>query len=141
MQSCNWGRRSADLGWVVRDDRFERMSAWASHAAGCRSGFRIAVLMLAGWLTTGPLVRFHETWTTSFTVVTTSITFLLLFLIQASQSRELKAVHLKLDELIYSAARARNELINAEYLTEEQLDALALRYAHLAIKNQADNID
>ena len=64
------------------------------------------------------------------------MTFLLVFLIQHGQNRELKAVHLKLDELIFSAKHARNELIHVEQLTEEQLDLLGERYSRLAAMNQ-----
>ena len=64
------------------------------------------------------------------------MTFLLVFLIQNAQNRELKAVHLKLDELIFSAKNARNELIHIEHLTEEQLDLLGERYSRLAAMHQ-----
>ena len=67
-----------------------------------------------------------------FLVVTSSVTFLLVFFIRHVQNRESKAVHLKLDELIYAANNARNELINIEHLTEEQLEHLGRRYAKLA---------
>ncbi len=113
-------------------DRFERMSIWAARAAGCRWGFRLAVFLILVWAAAGPFFRYHESWTTAFTVATTSVTFLLVFLIQNAQNRELKAVHLKLDELIFSAKHARNELIHIEHLTEEQLDRLGQRYSRLA---------
>ena len=108
------------------------MSIWAVRAAGCRWGFRLAVLLLLAWAIAGSIFRYHESWTTIFTVATTSVMFLLVFLIQNVQNRELKAVHLKLDELILSAKHARNELIDIEYLTEEQLDRLGRRYSKLA---------
>lgn len=122
------GRNTGRAGEARRFDRFERMSGWAVRAAGCRWGFRIAVLLIGGWAAAGPFFRYHESWTTTFTVATTSVTFLLVFLIQNAQNRELKAVHLKLDELIFSAKNARNELIHIEHVTEEQLDLLGQRY-------------
>jgi low affinity Fe/Cu permease len=114
-------------------DHFERLSMLTVKAAGCRWGFRLAVLLILAWAVAGPLFRYHESWTTSFTVVTTSVTFLLVFLIQNAQNRESKAVHLKLDELIFAAKRARNELIHIEHLTEDQLDLLGQRYSKLAV--------
>jgi low affinity Fe/Cu permease len=120
-------------------DHFERMSIWTVRAAGCRWGFRLAVLLILAWAAAGPYFRYHESWTTTFTVVTTSVTFLLVFLIQNAQNRELKAVHLKLDELIFSAKNARNELIHIEHLTEDQLDLLGERYSRLAAMHEGSS--
>ena len=129
--------RRADPACLARGcDRFERMSIWAVRAAGCRWGFRLAVLLILAWAAAAPFFRSHESWTTTFTVATSSVTFLLLFLTQNAQNRELKAVHLKLDELIFSAKNARNELIHIEHLTEEQLDRLGQRYGKLAAMHQ-----
>ena len=130
------GHRAGRACPAYRCDRFERMSIWTVRAAGCRWGFRLAVLLILAWAAAGPIVRYHESWTTAFTVATSSVTFLLVFLIQNAQNRELKAVHLKLDELIFSAKNARNELIHIEHLTEEQLDLLGRRYSRLAAMHQ-----
>src|SRR5262249_22815378 len=126
------GDRSGHPRKVWRCHRFDRLSIWTVRAAGWRWGFRLAVLLILAWAAAGPLFHYHESWTTIFTVATTSVMFLLVFLIQNVQNRELKAVHLKLDELILSAKNARNELIDIEYLTEEQLDRLGRRYSKLA---------
>jgi low affinity Fe/Cu permease len=126
------GYHAVHPGRACRGHRFDRMSIWTARAAGCRWGFRLAVLLILAWVAAGPLVNYHKSWTTIFTVTTTSVMFLLVFLIQNVQNRELKAVHLKLDELILSAKHARNELIDVEYLTEEQLDRLGRRYSKLA---------
>ena len=130
------GRRGCPACSAHRCNRFERMSIWTVRAAGNRWGFRLAVLLILAWAAAGPVFRYHESWTTTFTVVTTSVTFLLVFLIQNAQNRELKAVHLKLDELIFSGKNARNELIHIEHLTEEQLDLLGQRYGRLAAMHQ-----
>ena len=121
---------------MYRCVRFERMSIWTVRAAGCRWGFRLAVLLILAWAAARPFFRYHESWTTTFTVATTSVTILLVFLIQNAQNRELKAVHLKLDELIFAAKNARNELIHIEHLTEDQLDHLGQRYSKLAAMHQ-----
>jgi low affinity Fe/Cu permease len=117
---------------IRHGDRFERVSAWAARGPGCRWGFRLALALILAWAAAGPYFGYHASWTTAFTVATTSITFLLVFLIQGAQSRELKAIHLKLDELILAAESARNELIDIENLTEAQLDRLGRRYSRLA---------
>jgi low affinity Fe/Cu permease len=129
------GRR-ADAGPTHCYDHFERLSMLTVKATGCRWGFRLALLLILAWAAAGPFFRYHESWTAAFTVATTSVTFLLVFLIQNAQNRELKAVHLKLDELIFSATRARNELIHIEHLTEGQLDLLGQRYSKLAAMYQ-----
>jgi low affinity Fe/Cu permease len=130
------GYHAVHSGRARRCHRFDRMSIWTVRAAGCRWGFRLAVLLILAWVVAGPLVNYHESWTRIFTVATTGAMFLLAFLIQNVQNRELKAVHLKLDELILSAKHARNELIDVEYLTEEQLDRLGRRYSKLAELHQ-----
>ena len=113
------------------------MAAWTVHATGGRWGFRLAILASLTWFASGPYFNFHQSWSTTFSLATTSVTFLLVFLIQNSQNRESKAIHLKLDELLYAAKNARNELIHIEHLTEEQLDLLGERYRKLAEHHQA----
>jgi low affinity Fe/Cu permease len=126
-------RRRVDPGSAVTPrDRFERISTWAVRAAGGRWGFSLAIIVILAWGAAGAYFRYHESWTTAFTVIATCVTFLLVFLIQNAHNRESKAVHLKLDELIYAAQNARNELSNIEHLTEEQLDRLGRRYSRLA---------
>src|SRR4051794_23454980 len=133
LRDADSARYRIDPGCTVhRGDSFERISLWVVRTAGGRQGFCFATLLILAWVAAGPFFQFHESWTTAFSVVTTCVTFLLLFLIQHAQNRESKAVHLKLDELIYAAKNARNELISIEHLTEEQLDQLGRRYNKLA---------
>jgi low affinity Fe/Cu permease len=116
----------------LRRDIFERTSLWVARSAGGREGFYFAFTLILAWVGVGPYCRFQQSWTTAFSIVTSSVSFLLIFFIRHVQNRESKAVHLKLDELIYAAKNARNELISIEHLTEEQLDNLSRRYAKLA---------
>jgi low affinity Fe/Cu permease len=122
---------------VHHGDRFEALAAWTVHATGGRWGFRLATLLFVVWMASGPYFNYHQSWSTTFSLATTSVTFLLVFLIQNSQNRESKAIHLKLDELLYAAKNARNELIHIEHLTEEQLDLLGERYRKLAEHHRA----
>ena len=127
------GRYSVEPGCTpLRRDIFERISLWVARSVSGRDGFYFAFMLILAWVGVGPYCRFHQSWTTAFSVVTTSVSFLLLFFIRHVQNRESKAVHLKLDELIYAAKNARNELISIEHLTEEQLDHLGRRYLKLA---------
>jgi low affinity Fe/Cu permease len=62
---------------------------------------------------------------------TTVLTFLVVFLIQNTQNRDAKAIHLKLDELIRSTRRAHNEMIDIEKLSDEELEELAAHYERI----------
>jgi len=72
------------------------------------------------WAATGPLFDWSDTWQLVINTGTTIITFLMVFLIQATQSRDTRAIHLKLDELI-RVGDARNILMSAEDMSEHEL--------------------
>lgn len=76
------------------------------------------------WAFTGPFFGFSDTWQLVINTTTTIITFLMAFLIQYSQDRNSKALHVKIDELIRATPEARNELINVEMLDDDQLEKL-----------------
>jgi low affinity Fe/Cu permease len=118
-----------------RRDLFNRVASWTIRATGGRWGFLTALAAVVIWAATGPFFHFSDTWQMVVNTGTTIVTFLMVFLIQNAQNRESKAVHLKLDELIYAVKTARNELIDVESLTEEQLDRLAERYRAVAAKH------
>jgi len=90
-------------------------SAWA---------FTGAVFVIVVWLLTGPTFHFSDTWQLIINTATTIITFLMVFLIQNTQNRDAKAVHLKLDELIRALKGARNQLVDLEDLSDEELKKL-----------------
>jgi low affinity Fe/Cu permease len=117
-------------------DLFTRLAAWTIRATGGRWGFSFAFGAVLIWAILGPYCHFSETWQLVINTGTTIVTFLMVFLIQNAQNRESKAIHLKLDELILSLNRARNELIDIEHLTEEQLDLIGERYKRVAAENQ-----
>lgn len=81
--------------------------------------FGIAVILIVGWMITGPLFQFSNTWQLIINTATTIITFLMVFLLQYTQNRDTKAVHLKLDELIYVNKKARNALLDAEEILDD----------------------
>ncbi len=117
-------------------DLFERIAGWTIRATGGRWGFLTALAAVVVWAITGPLFQFSEDWQLVINTGTTIITFLMVFLIQNAQNRESRAIHIKLDELILSLNQARNELIDIENLTEEQLTEVAKRYTKVAEKYQ-----
>jgi low affinity Fe/Cu permease len=117
-------------------DLFTRVSGWTIRVTGGRWGFLTALGSVILWAILGPVFGYSENWQLVINTGTTIVTFLMVFLIQNAQNRESKALHLKLDELILSLRAARNELIDVEHLTEEQLDRLAERYSKVAERNK-----
>jgi low affinity Fe/Cu permease len=96
----------------------------------------IAVLIIVVWAVTGPFFGFSTTWQLVINTGTTIITFLMVFLIQNTQNRDAKAVHLKLDELIKSIESADNDLIRAEDETDQELHDLKEMYGALTAHHE-----
>ena len=101
----------------------EKMSSAVTRASGSSSAFIIAVLVIIAWLVSGPLFHFSDTWQLVINTATTIVTFLMVFLIQNTQNRDAKAVHLKLDELI--TRRYPLEDVNQGY--QDMLDGKNIR--------------
>src|SRR5262245_61969638 len=79
-------------------DFFHHVACNSCLMAGSPLAFLVAVLIVMLWLCTGPLFHFSDTWQLIINTGTTVVTFLMVFLIQNTQNREMKAVQLKLDE-------------------------------------------
>jgi low affinity Fe/Cu permease len=103
---------------------FRRFAQKTSAVVGSPWAFIIAVLVILVWAVTGPIFHFSDTWQLVINTGTTIITFLMVFLIQNTQNRDAKAIHLKLDELIRSVENARNHLVDLEEMSDEELDDL-----------------
>jgi low affinity Fe/Cu permease len=125
----------------LRQDLFTRVAAWTTHATGGRWGFICAAGVVVLWAFAGPFCDFSSNWQLVINTGTTIVTFLMVFLIQNAQNRESKAIHLKLDELILSVHKARNELMSVEKLTEDQLDRVSESYHQLADSDQQRLLD
>jgi low affinity Fe/Cu permease len=97
--------------------------------SGSASMFLAAVIVVLVWLASGPVFNYSDTWQLVINTGTTVVTFLMVFLIQNTQNRDTREIHLKLDELIRSHAQARNFFMNLERLSDEQLQSLATRLA------------
>jgi low affinity Fe/Cu permease len=104
--------------------KFSKISNKVAAASGSSGAFLLAVSIIAVWLVSGPLFNFSDTWQLVINTGTTIVTFLMVFLIQNTQNRDGRAVHLKLDELLHSTKNARNEFVDLEYLDDEELAAL-----------------
>ena len=111
---------------------FERFANWATIATGSSAAFIIAASVILIWIVTGPIFKYSDTWQLIINTGTTIVTFLMVFLIQKSQNKDSKAVHLKLNELIASHQGTSNRMVSIEDLTELELDHLHKFYVQLA---------
>jgi low affinity Fe/Cu permease len=111
---------------------FGKAAMTATQASGSVWAFAVAITVILVWGITGPLFHFSDTWQLVINTGTTIVTFLMVFLIQHSQNRDTKALHIKLNELIAAVEGASNQLIDVEDLSETQLDRLSERFQKLA---------
>ena len=111
---------------------FTRFARATSHVAGKPATFAIVIAVVAAWAISGPVFGFSEAWQLSINTFTTIVTFLMVFLIQATQNREAEAIQIKLDELIHALDGARDELLDSEDLDEEEQLRLHGKYLALA---------
>ena len=114
------------LGW------FTRIAKAASRFTGRPLCFALAAGVVLLWAITGPLFQFSNTWQLVINTGTTIVTFLMVFLIQASQNRDTQALQIKLDELIRATEGAHNKLLDLEELEEADLIDFTTRYQALA---------
>ena len=118
---------------------FERFSNAATSATGSSGAFFTAISVIIIWGITGPIFSYSDTWQLIINTGTTIITFLMVFLIQKSQNKDSKAIHLKLNELLASHQGASNRMVDIEDLTEEELDHLHRFY--VALSDMAEKED
>jgi low affinity Fe/Cu permease len=112
-------------------DAFRQFAHSVALAVGAPSAFGVALLLVIVWAITGPLFRYSDSWQLTINTGTTIITFLMVFVIQNTQNRDSQVVQLKLDELIRAVQDARNELVDMEDLSDDELRALQRQFALL----------
>src|SRR5262245_45071241 len=113
------------------NDLFRKFANVVSHIVGTSWVFIVAVMIVVVWAISGPMFHFSDTWQLVINTGTTIITFLMVFLIQNTQNRDAKAIHLKLDELIRGVKGARTGLVNLEGLSDEELNRLQKEFERL----------
>ena len=113
---------------------FTRLAKWTARATGRPATFLLAAMVIIVWIVTGPIFGFSDTWQLVINTGTTIVTFLMVFLIQATQNRDAEAVQVKLDEIIRAIGTAKNELLDLEELEEEDLDEMRQVYCDIARK-------
>jgi low affinity Fe/Cu permease len=99
----------------------------------------VACAAIVVWAVTGPLFGYSDTWQLVINTGTTIVTFLMVFLIQNTQNRDARALHLKLDELLRSLKAARNRLIDLENCSDEEIDQIERQFHALKRRGQRQN--
>jgi len=130
--------RERDFFCII-SDAFRVFARRCSIILGSAWAFAGAVLGILVWILTGPTFHLSDTWQLIINTATTIITFLMVFLIQNTQNRDAKAVHLKLDEIIRALKGARNELVDLEDLSDEELKKLDQQFQRLRKRAEHHN--
>ena len=105
-------------------DIFRQFARIAADSVGSPAAFLLGVGATLAWAATGPYFKYSDTWQLVINTSTSIGTFLIVFLIQNTQNRDAKVMHLKLDELIRAVKPARTHLVQMETLTDAELDEL-----------------
>ena len=116
---------------------FRRFAVRMSHAVGSPVAFGLALVVVLAWAITGPIFHYSNGWQLTINTGTTIVTFLMVFLIQHTQNRDAEVTQLKLDELIRAVATARNELVDMEDLSDEELRRLQKEFEQLRARAEA----
>jgi len=122
-----------------RSNWFGEFAKKTSWYAGRPGTFAVAILLILGWASSGPLFGFSDTWQLIINTSTTIVTFLMVFLIQNSQNRDSEALQIKLDELLRVQKKASNSLMDLEDLSEEELDEIRAKFVQMAESDRAEN--
>ena len=112
-------------------EAFRKFANKASDAMGSPWAFIAAALLIIVWAISGPVFGFSEVWQLVINTGTTIITFLMVFLIQNTQNRDAKAMHLKLDELLRGVEGARTSMVDLEELSDDDLKKLQGEFQRL----------
>ncbi len=110
------------------NEHFRKFASFISRWAGSPWTFALALLILLIWGITGPFFGFSDTWQLVINTGTTIVTFLMVFLIQNTQNRDSRAINLKLDELIRVIREARDDMIDLENISDDELDKVERQF-------------
>ncbi len=135
--SSNENGSSPPLNTVVPHvlhELFRKFSHKSSVVVGSPWAFITATLTILTWALLGHRFHYSNTWQLIINTGTTIVTFLMVFLIQNTQNRDARAIHLKLDELIHGLKGARNRLVDLENCTDEELDKMEKEFHRIREK-------
>jgi low affinity Fe/Cu permease len=114
---------------------YTRFTKTSSRIAGRPLTFVLMTLLVAAWAISGPYFGYSDTWQLTINTGTTIITFLMVFVIQATQNRDAEAIQIKLDEIIRALEGAHNAMLDLEELEED--DLIRMRDNYLRIAHEA----
>ena len=117
-------------------DLFHKFAHKTSELVGSPWTFILATAVIVVWAVTGPIFHFSDTWQLVVNTATTIVTFLIVFLIQNTQNRDARAIHLKLDEIIHAIKGARNEMIQIENLSDADLETISKNFEKIRAECQ-----
>ena len=120
---------------------FRKFARFAADIVGSPAAFLFGVFVTLIWAITGSYFHYSDTWQLVINTGTSIGTFLIVFLIQNTQSRDAKVMQLKLDELIRSVKAARTELVQMEGLTDQELDDLQKKEFQLHRDQAIENLE
>lgn len=115
-------------------DAFRHLARVVSNIVGTPLAFALALVGVLAWVVSGPFFHYSDTWQLVINTTTTIITFLVIFLIQNTQNRDAKAIHLKLDELLRAVKDARTRLVDLEDLPDDELARLESEFKRLRME-------
>src|ERR1700686_4948965 len=119
---------------MIMHEIFRKFAQRESEMMGSSWAFILVVLLIVVWALTGPWFHYSDTWQLVINTASSIVTFLMVFLIQNTQNRDAKAIHLKLDELIKGVAGARTGLVNLQNLSDTELEQLQEEFQRLHLK-------
>ncbi len=119
-----WNGPLRGLEWLTQRATDFVSSAWGTLAA---------LGVIAVWLAAVPVLGWSRAWDLVDEVVYAS-SFLLLFLLQRSQTKATLSMQVKLNELLASEHRASHQLINVENKSEEEVREIHDRFQKLQAK-------
>lgn len=123
------------VNYATIDRFFHSFSKKCSEIIGNPLTFFIAFVAIIIWLCSGFLFKFSDTWQLVINTITTVVTFLIVFLIQNTQNRDIEDIQIKLDELIRAKKGARNAIIDLDGLSDQELKHLEGKYKQLSVRN------
>ncbi len=118
-------------------DLFRRVATLTSEVVGSAWSFVMAILVILVWAGSGPMFHYSDTWQLVINTGTTIITFLMVFLIQNTQNRDSKVIHLKLDELLRAMKHARTKFAELEHLSDAELHAYEQEFLDICTREKA----
>lgn len=98
----------------------QKTASWTGHPAA----FLLASAIIVVWIITGPIFHYSDTWQLIINTGTTIVTFLMVFLIQNTQNRDMLSMQIKLSELVLAMKGAEDKFAAIEDLSDEELEQL-----------------